>query len=232
MTSRSRKFETWTWRDPETGERVEVECRAVKTRSAHGTETTSFEVRLPKYDVHESDKDPNALRDRVFHEIAARRSVAWSYHLHVFAGGDFSSFHGSDNFTAEGFDYVGIQGSLRVDVSPVQVGLRSDGEHAWNRTGGCGVNAHAGRPHVGKGSQSSFGSGDRTTGVWALVPDTPENRKALATVVGEMQKLKDRLQTFLSPGNIDLVLEQVNKAGGTLSLPSPQQEEPGADGRA
>ena len=209
--ARSSKFTEWEWRDPETRELIKIECRCEKDR-----DKVDFFVRDEKRRLNMSNADPNKLKDEVFSELTARRVVEWTHHLHVFVGGDGSWEISSDHFVEEDGEHVSLSQSLHVAVHPVQTAVRGDGKKVWNSRGGYGGNISFGEPHVGHG-ELSVRVGDRTTGYWSLVPDTPENRRALRTIIDNMALMKTRLSKLLSPDNLQASLDAV-AAGGLADL--------------
>jgi hypothetical protein len=214
-----KKFDTWEYADQAAGIRVKV---PVYTGGSGGK--IVFRVELEEFAIRKEDSDINRLKDQVFAEIKAQRSTTWTGHLYVYCGGAMSGLLAFESAAAareEGesssCDEESLGAEFRLMIRPVAIGTRPDGSRCYRDRRYYGARAVDRMPPVGVNIESppEFSGFDSRShrGTCALLPDTPENRRALAEIACAVEQLRRRLGTLLSPARIESSLGTILERG-------------------
>lgn len=207
---RGKKITTWQYRGKD-GVRFDIPVHLVTNVSQYGTESTAFEVRLPDIEVAEEGVDLNELKTRVMAVIAEKLSIAWERHLMVSVRADndpevTAEFQGMPSVNTK------LDAGLALRVHSVEVG-RSPAGKMLSRD-------YQYHNPVGREGMPTTGYDNRGQ-MLALIPDTPANREALATIADAIERLGEQLTELLHPDRVARSLEIVLAAKGLPALDPP-----------
>jgi hypothetical protein len=172
--------------------RFRGECPGLELSLSH-YEHPETRARTPYTDI-----DP--LRKDLEKEVKAAATVVWEDWLYLDLGGSFDEVDWASSAL-----YAEPNVSLRLTVRPVQLtGSREGGDerYRWGhlqRTTPTSHAIHKGQPEVtGKDHVDKNDTLERSH----LVPDTPENRRALERLVGDLQSHCTGLAKALDAGQL------------------------------
>lgn len=191
-----KKIDTWKY-TAANGEKREIPV--VMRPRAEDRSTFEFCVHLKEFNILDSDVDINKLKKRVFDAIAGKDTIDWKPYLVIQVdeydspcdlGGDPGKF--TPNATA------------KVAVGSFLYGVRDGIE--YRKVGG----------RVIQRGLTTF----HENGAVTFIPDTPEARKAINTIIEAIAGVNRQLETMLSAENIDKTIVEVNEHGfGVIALP-------------
>lgn len=199
-----------TWRYQKGGNTLDVPVYQVADGHSGGV---TLRVNLPELDICVTNSDVNALQMEVFKLVGERLRLKWEWFLYIKING---SSYNIDYFVGGEVLNPHLRFDTAVAVSRVEVGTRPDGTRCYREAGHAGISE--GLPHLGTedGSKRSWGDNPVT---YAMVPDTPGNRKALVTIGKALVRLDRELRKFLSPDTIHATLSAINRDGSVAGLP-------------
>lgn len=150
----------------------------------------------------DSDKEPKDIADLeklVEKLIIERSALEWKPYLYISVnGGPDLRKKGKDGELEEERH---IEMDLRVDVKCVELaeGAGKKRHRFPDRYRGR-LSVHDGWPETGLEQKQHWGGNNRTT--YSMVPDTPENRRAVYALRSGMRDLLTRLEVILSPARV------------------------------
>lgn len=212
----AKKITTWRYND---GNGTELSIPVTMHTEGHGASArNSFSVSIPEMEIRARNADINALQKEVYALVKERSLLVWAPFLYVGFEQDADDFGGLLPTAPR----PKVDASLRITVHLVETTERPDGTlmSRGREYGGGGSRPYEGLPEVGPGDEYERKS------MRAMVPDTPENRRALYQFCQGVATLGRRLSELLEPEVIGDTLAQVLALKGLPDLSGPAPAKP------
>lgn len=203
-----KKIDTWKYEDTKNGVEHTIDVLMVTKKSQYGAGSVTFRAECATADVEIENSDVNELRKLVWAEIREKTAIEWRPYLYIRVSGGGSSYRLENDGIGE---QSRCEAQLHVHVDVYH--LAEHGGKKWRRQNYAGYGASEGWPKTGHIEREWAGSEPYTA---SLVPDTAENRAALAELFKAMQKLNERVKTLFGPEQIKATLARVGNGANLL----------------
>ncbi len=192
-----KKITNWVFDEKGVALAIEVRMIVVKDRHDADDGKTKFVVVMPEYEIEDKDTDIDVLKTRVFEALAKSARPDWRKMLYVTITTKTGNPHDSYN------DSKLAKSEIEFACGALEIATRPNGVkiYRWENND----NICEEWPETGK-VKRYYGSGNR---VGALIPDTPEHRRAIAEIAGGFEKIMERLNALLMPEEIEQTLSDV-----------------------
>ncbi|KKL74360.1 hypothetical protein LCGC14_2065680, partial [marine sediment metagenome] len=242
QTLPGKKFDEWVWRSP-LGDEVKIPVRVVKERERRyssvrdrhvkgDTKLTYFQVVMPEYAINEADTDIESLREKVFKAIEVPFEIEWEPYLFIeIEGGDYPlktvmwkewGLREPTEAQTKYDDNDGLNGKLEIEieVSEWELGTTKQGRKVSRSL------RHSKRLYqVRKGWPEEEAEGTSFNGYCnkVLLPNTPENRLALESLIQGISAFREQLDRLLHPDVAAKLFQEAAKRV-VKALPAPKKE--------
>jgi hypothetical protein len=191
-----RKLTVWKYDDGK-GTTLKVPVYQVDRYLDDGRRGIRLRVQIAELDILEYDTDINVLQKRVYGQIKEKLVLKWEWFLLVRTYGHESGTDPADFLEAT---HVNPSCSFRleVDVERIQMARRPDGTTCWRHAGNHGGTINEFSPELGRQANGS---------IVGMIPDTPENRRAIVEVGLAFTRLRENLQILLGNDQIERTME-------------------------
>jgi hypothetical protein len=214
-----RKLTVWEYDDGK-GTTLKVPVYQVDGYLDDGRRGIRLRVQIAELDILEYDTDINVLQGRVYGQIKEKLVLKWEWFLLVKTYGYESGTDPEDFMEATHVNPL-CSFRLEVDVERIQMARRPDETTCWRRAGNYGGTIHEGSPELGRRANGS---------IVGMIPDTPENRRAIVEVGLAFSRLRENLQILLGNDQIERTMEVLSS--GLRPQLTFDYQEVSADGRA
>lgn len=222
-----RKFTEWMYHDRDVKLKVPVHVHDQSGSSyiRDGEKPIMFFVKMDDPPVDIRHEDINELKAKVWAELKGKVSIEWKPHLLIIFSGSAQSLVEDKEKGVSDYRFRETQRTdidLRVECCDLAELSNGQKYHRWTGRGYVG-NTQDDWPWVGEAEESRGYTG-RDNETRALIPDTPETRRALNKLITGFDALTANLKMMLAPALIGRSVHQLAQFGSLSHAATPALE--------